>query len=698
MSPKLGEILPKERLPKRLAIRREKLLLIYAVAAIFILSVGTRLLAGRYGFYMNEFDPYFQYYSTDYIVKSFDQKGFGGLFDYFNWVDKMAWYPEGRDVAASSFSGLHYIGALSYLTLRNIFGLTVSLYDYLVLLPVVLGGFISIAIFYLGKQIDGEAVGVFAGLISAISPPLVSRDSFGWWDTEPIAYLFGILTLLLFISLVGEERMRLPNIVKASLAGILLGLSMTIWGGAMYFVGTVGIVFFIALFFIKSYKTLFESTTILLAWNLLISMMFKKPGYTAFVNPSNMIIYVGLLSCLILILKQRTSYSITNKDRIYSILFSLLVGLALIGFGTVGGLSMRYLTVLFPFERTEEPIVESVAEHASSTAVEYFAFFSIALFFVGFSIHYILKKTEFKKIAAVVFAATALYFAASFGRLMIYMTFSLAVLSGIGVLVIIRSLLAEPTQYASRTRAGRGFSNTNLKMIFVAFIIIMMFFSSTIWIRYADQPVSLATGSIATKTTIPDWIDTLAYIRENTPEDAVIVSWWDYGYWIRVIGNRTTLVDNATLNTTKIALVGKMFMSSEEDAIKIIKDLAPNRRNIYVVVYTVAYQQLQQGLYLIGGGGEESKFEWMAKIARLNDSLYFDSQTNHPTTYFWENTLLGKMLPFIPTQIQYGQQVITAYYYNQKIGKSDQYFELVYSSPFNSYAQVLVYKVKALDV
>ena len=699
MSSRFGKILHKERLPKRLSIKREKLLLIFAIATIFILSVGTRLLSGKYGFYINEFDPYFQYQSTDYIVKSFDQKGFSGLLDYFNWVDKMAWYPEGRDVASTSFSGLHYIGALSYLTIRNVFSLNLSLYDYLVLLPVVLGGFISIAIFYLGKEIGGEAVGVFAGIISAISPPLISRDSFGWWDTEPIAYLFGIITLLLFISLIGEDRVKLSSIAKSSLAGILLGLSMTIWGGAMYFVGIVGIILFVALFFAKSYKTLFQNSVVLLVFNLLTSMMFKKPGYIVFINPSNLIIYAGILSCLILILKQRSSYSITNKDRIYSILLSLLLGLTFVGFGAVGGLSKRYLTVIFPFERTVEPIVESVAEHASSTAVEYFAFFSITLFFAGFSIYYIIKKTEFKKVAAIMFAAAAIYFAASFGRLMIYMTFSLAILSGIGALVVIRSLFAEPTQLAAKRRGEKGFSNTNLKVVFIVFLIIMMFYSSTIWIGYADQPVSLATGSVSTRSTSSDWIDTLTYIRENTPQDSVIISWWDYGYWIRVIGNRTTLIDNATLNTTKVGLVGKMFMSNEEDAVNVIKDLTLNKKDIYIVVYTVTYQQLQQGLYLIGGGGEESKYPWMVRIAGLDEKIYYDNKTNQPTTYFWENTLLGKMLPFIPTQVQYGDQVITAYYYSQKIGgQNDQYFDLVYSSSFNSYGQVLVYKVKSLDV
>ncbi|MFH7836283.1 MAG: hypothetical protein QXL51_06780, partial [Candidatus Aenigmatarchaeota archaeon] len=68
---------------------------------------------------------------------------------------------------------------------------------------------------------------------------------------------------------------------------------------------------------------------------------------------------------------------------------------------------------------------------------------------------------------------------------------------------------------------------------------------------------------------------------------------------------------------------------------------------------------------------------------------------NQPTEYFWENTLLGKMLPWTPTQAQYGNQIITVYYYYQKIGETNNpYFELVYKSPFTSYLQVLIYKAK----
>jgi len=40
-----------------------------------------------------------------------------------------------------------------------------------------------------------------------------------------------------------------------------------------------------------------------------------------------------------------------------------------------------------------------------------------------------------------------------------------------------------------------------------------------------------------------DWDKGMYWIKENTPEDAIILSWWDYGYYIQYMTNRTTLSD-----------------------------------------------------------------------------------------------------------------------------------------------------------
>ena len=47
-----------------------------------------------------------------------------------------------------------------------------------------------------------------------------------------------------------------------------------------------------------------------------------------------------------------------------------------------------------------------------------------------------------------------------------------------------------------------------------------------------------------------------SWLRHNSAPDAVVMSWWDYGYQITSMANRTVVVDNNTWNNTHIATVG----------------------------------------------------------------------------------------------------------------------------------------------
>lgn len=46
----------------------------------------------------------------------------------------------------------------------------------------------------------------------------------------------------------------------------------------------------------------------------------------------------------------------------------------------------------------------------------------------------------------------------------------------------------------------------------------------------------------------------------NTDENAKFMSWWDYGYQMAGMGNRTVIVDNNTWNNTHIATVGRVSL------------------------------------------------------------------------------------------------------------------------------------------
>lgn len=62
------------------------------------------------------------------------------------------------------------------------------------------------------------------------------------------------------------------------------------------------------------------------------------------------------------------------------------------------------------------------------------------------------------------------------------------------------------------------------------------------------------------RTILDDFREAYYWLRQNTHDKARVMSWWDYGYQIAGMGNRTTLVDNNTWNNSHIALVANFIM------------------------------------------------------------------------------------------------------------------------------------------
>ncbi|CAD7942481.1 unnamed protein product [Amoebophrya sp. A25] len=70
-----------------------------------------------------------------------------------------------------------------------------------------------------------------------------------------------------------------------------------------------------------------------------------------------------------------------------------------------------------------------------------------------------------------------------------------------------------------------------------------------------------------------DFREAYYWLRKNTHPKATVASWWDYGYQITSLANRTVVVDNNTWNNTHIATIGLMLASNERDAYKILERL-----------------------------------------------------------------------------------------------------------------------------
>jgi len=101
---------------------------------------------------------------------------------------------------------------------------------------------------------------------------------------------------------------------------------------------------------------------------------------------------------------------------------------------------------------------------------------------------------------------------------------------------------------------------------------------------------------------VDDYREAYLWLNENTPEDARIMAWWDYGYQITGIANRTTIADGNTWNHEHIALLGRALTSPEREGHRIARHLAD-----YVLVWA-------------GGGGDD-----LAKsphLRRIANSVY----------------------------------------------------------------------------
>jgi len=613
----------------------------------FSVSFLIRSQPANYGFELNEFDPFFNFRATEYIVEN-------GFSEYFQWNDDKSWYPKGRDVSATSQVMLHSTAAITY----QIFGGNSSLYDFTILFPAVIGSLTVVVIFALVRLFAGTTAGLFASLLFAVSLPIIIRGSIGWFKSEPLGLFYGLLGLYLFLSAIKSENKK-TTALKIIFGGMVMAFGMASWGGNQFFVIPIGL-FILALPFLrKDHNFLLWSIPLFVGIFLLTSGSFERPGLSFISGLGGLLLIIPTIFLISSIFVQKIS---KDENKIRNSLF-LLISIIIIGsfllilnieFNFISGSSFRYLNAINPFLTTIDPLVDSVAEHATTNVSLSFLFHSIWMIFAGIGIWIILSKkisqTFVKndmKIFILIFGITGIYISSSFIRLEVFASISLIILSSIALSILTTNIF----KIKFFGKKNYLFKISYVAIIAFLFILPLIFPENSNWISHTDTPPIILTGATNNPPT-NDWLETLEWIKLNTPENAVIASWWDYGYWIQTMAERASLTDNSTTHTSIIQNIARMFLSTPDDSWNMLKEMNAD----YVVIFLSAQKindHLEDKLYLLGGGGDESKVMWFTQIAELPTEKYLEFDRITGTNYFYEQTMLGKMIPFT-----------TAVYYN----------------------------------
>jgi len=723
--------------------RFQHLLIIGILAISVSTSALLRVQPADYGHALMEFDPFFNYRATEYIVNH-------GFDAYLEWNDDLSWYPYGRDVSATSQVTLHFITAIFY----KIFGAGSTLYDFTIIFPVIIGSLTSVIVFAFVRVIGGTTAGLIASLMFAISLPIAIRGLMGWFKSEPLGLFFGFLAAYLFLSAIKTDKGKI-SFIKLVFGGLFLSLGFSSWGGVQFFLLPLA-AFIIALPFFKFHnKFLLWAIPTFSGSVLFTTIFFERPGIDFVLGYGGALILLPMVIMIIVLIVQRFS---RRKTKIRNSIISLGVlvssGIGVLSLNNIGLPEFRYLNAINPFLISQDQVVTSVSEHMPTTTDLSFKMLSVFIIF-GLIGAWLLFSNRTKKsfqipndmrVFALIFGIIAFYTSSAFIRLELYGSIALIILGSIGLTILLQYILEKP--------------NITIKLIYCV-VIIGLFITPLIypeqnnWVQETHVSPTLFTGASFFEVGNHAWIDATEWLKENTPPDSIIFSWWDWGYYIQTLGERTTLVDNSTLIDWQIEKVSRTLMSTPDDAWVILNTSAETNipenwitipekyqnglENLpggsinaegeeffvdisglysdYIVIFLAAdrYEVVNNvtgepiSVYDLSVGGDESKKYWFARISGLNPLEYVHNDGITPTQKFQQNTLLGQLIPFslltyvdiesMDYRDRYEYGLAALYIKDIRFIDPDGPFTLVYASPdfsetgTGSMITVLIYKV-----
>jgi len=303
--------------------------------------------------------------------------------------------------------------------------------------------------------------------------------------------------------------------------------------------------------------------------------------------------------------------------------------------GTIAPWSGRFYSLWDTgYAKIHIPIIASVSEHQPTAWPTFFFDLNLLIWAFPAGVYLCFRDLRDEQVFVVIYAVLASYFAGVMVRLMLTLTPVVCVAAAMAISSIMDSFLATSPSEPSTNESTNGTAETAKKVAdsvprglkstkgavvgiynhmskvltvssFAMYLLVFVLHCT--WVTsnaYSSPSVVLASKlPDGSNHIIDDYREAYYWLRQNTPPDAKIMSWWDYGYQIGGMADRPTLVDNNTWNNTHIATVGKAMSTGEETSYPIMR------------AHEVDYVLVVFGGLLGYSGDDINKFLWMVRIA-----------------------------------------------------------------------------------
>ncbi|KAH8675364.1 glycosyltransferase family 66 protein [Xylariales sp. PMI_506] len=593
-------------------------------------AIASRLFSViRFESIIHEFDPWFNFRATKYLVAN-------GFYNFWDWFDDRTWHPLGRVTGGTLYPGLMVTSGVIYHLLRFL-TVPVDIRNICVLLAPAFSGLTAFAAYLLTNEMTtSSSAGLLAAAFMGIAPGYISRSVAGSYDNEAIAIFLLVFTFYLWI-----KALKLGSVLWGALCALFYGYMVASWGGYAFITCLVPLHSFVLICMGRYSSRLYVAYTTWYALGTLASMQIPFVGFSP-VRTSEHMPALGIFGFLQLVAfleyvrsaipsRQFQTFLYFGLGGVFGIALLGLVGLTTAGY--VAPWSGRFYSLWDTgYAKIHIPIIASVSEHQPTAWPAFFFDLNMLIWMFPAGVYMCFQKLEDQHVFIVVYAVFGSYFAGVMVRLMLTLTPVVCVAAAIAVSQLLDTYLVasspvpetdeleEVSDATSKKSAKQGglrsatkpyigiYSLTSKAVVAVAMTIyLLLFVFHCTWVTsnaYSSPSVVLASRMPdGSQHIIDDYREAYQWLRQNTKEDAKIMSWWDYGYQIGGMADRPTLVDNNTWNNTHIATVGKAMSSREEVSYPIMRQ------------HEVDYVLVVFGGLLGYSGDDINKFLWMVRIA-----------------------------------------------------------------------------------
>ncbi|MHA1454033.1 MAG: STT3 domain-containing protein, partial [Promethearchaeota archaeon] len=535
-------------------------------------------------------------------------------YDWFHFHDFQFWFPSGVDRFALR-PGLLYTTAIIYWIITAL-GIPVTPFQVAFYFPAFMGGATVLVMYFLGKEILDKRAGLIAAFFLAFSSGHMQRTVAGFYDNETIGVFAVLLVFLFFIKAVKSGKLS-----HGIYGGLSLGYLALSWGGLTYPFLLLPLLSAILILADKYNARILLAYATTIGIGLLIFTLDPALSISRLVTTMDFILpllFLGFLIVYHILYMQRDTEIYTKILTIIKWVSIPIVITALIIFWQKPewipfGLSSRLTSILNPSIREDIHLVASVGEHAPAPWSSFYINSLIPLLFIIPGIYFAIRRGNTEDILMVIFVVTLFYFTGSMIRIILLFAPALALLGGYALSNILKMFgnLMKKDRSISRRRK-KQLKRTIARpegLIVYALIGILLFVQANHAITISST--QMGYSDLVSLGAFHDWEESLTWMDNNLETDTVVVSWWDYGYWISSIGNVTSVNDNGTWNQTRIGLTGMAMMQTEE---RYSAEIFRHLKAEYVLVF---FGHLVQGI-----GGDEGKWPWMIRICNDNTETY----------------------------------------------------------------------------